>query len=75
MKQWPVLRMMIRMFFCRANLTPAWMSLGFWARIAYWERNPRVHSSGHPSGGPGWPVAVFGGQVLLLQMGIMGMVG
>jgi len=34
-----------------------------------------VQLSGQPAGGPGCPVAVFGSHVLLLQMGIMGMVG
>lgn len=74
MKQWPVFLMMSRRFFCRAKLTPATTSFGLVARMAYWDRKPVVHESGQPTGGPGCPVARFGSQVLLLQIGIIGMV-
>lgn len=75
MKQCPVFRMMSLRFFARAKLTPATTSAALVARIAYCDKNPMVQVFGQPAGGPGWPVAVFGSQVLLLQTGMIGMVG
>ncbi len=73
MKQWPVFRMMSLKFFALAKLTPAMTSFAFWARMVYCDRKPRVQEFGHPAGGPGCPVAVSGGHVLLLQSDVIGM--